>query len=429
MTDYFPLRQKPSLAPYKKGDFLILFGELFTRGYANGLVEEAEKLGMTIIQTTVGRRDPDGSLRKLNEDEFAHIQTPFINIPLESGFDLEKNSAGISPVDQLKETKLSNWQNCKLDFASIQESQKKGTLRFRNNVKSYISEVEKLIPPGANVLFAHLMAGGVPRAKIVMPIMNWVFKGSGDRNVESEVFWSSDIGRLCELSFNEVTADSFRHLLELSTDMRNKIESNSGHVSYIAYGYHGTEVEINGNYQWQTYSPYIQGWAKKRLENIAAEYHSQGINCCVYNCPEILTNSSSIFQGVEIPLYALLSSLSKNTNHAKSKEVASKCLELLKDDLKIDTIVETLNSFFNNPLTKKYCSFENWPMHSSKEQMELMLNTSDEIRAFHKNEKIVMTSLLSEVVFECCGYIMLHDSWKPTQSKAWINHDVIIKTF
>ena len=33
-----------------------IIGELFSRGYANGLVEEAEKCGMTILRATVGRR-------------------------------------------------------------------------------------------------------------------------------------------------------------------------------------------------------------------------------------------------------------------------------------------------------------------------------------------------------------------------------------
>lgn len=49
MNTYHALRQKPEKAPYQAGDVLVLFGELFSRGYANGLVEEAERLGMKII--------------------------------------------------------------------------------------------------------------------------------------------------------------------------------------------------------------------------------------------------------------------------------------------------------------------------------------------------------------------------------------------
>ena len=38
--DYFPIRHKPTPHLFQKGDVLVLFGELFNRGYANGLVEE-----------------------------------------------------------------------------------------------------------------------------------------------------------------------------------------------------------------------------------------------------------------------------------------------------------------------------------------------------------------------------------------------------
>lgn len=429
MQNYFPLRQKPSLAPYKKGDVLVLFGELFSRGYATGLVEEAERIGMTVIRATVGRRDKDGQLRSLTDEEMAQIPQPFINIPLEAGFDLEKDDNGVCPVDQLKEAKLSNWENCKLNFQSIENSRQKGLERFKKQVAQYLVELEKHIPAGANVLFAHLMAGGVPRAKIVMPVMNWVFKGTGDRYLASEKFWQSDIGRLCETSFNEVTADTYRHLIELSGPLREKLQMSGSHVSYVAYGYHGTEIEINGKIQWQTYSPYIQGWAKKRLENISSEFFAKGISSCVYNCPEILTNSSSIFQGVEIPLYPLISLLSKETQNPKAQKVLKDCLALLKDGTGVDDIIQITDGYFNTPVTKEYCSFDKWPQHSSKEQMEEMLMRSEQLYALHKDEKQLITSVLSEVVFSACGYVMIHSSWKPEQPYAWINHDLVTKAF
>ena len=71
MTEYKPMQQLPETAGYKAGDVLVLAGELFGRGYANGLVDEAKRLGMTVIGTTVGRRDPDGTLRPLTSDELA----------------------------------------------------------------------------------------------------------------------------------------------------------------------------------------------------------------------------------------------------------------------------------------------------------------------------------------------------------------------
>jgi len=42
-----PLRDIPQTNIFRKGDVFVLFGELFGRGYANGLINEARKAGMT----------------------------------------------------------------------------------------------------------------------------------------------------------------------------------------------------------------------------------------------------------------------------------------------------------------------------------------------------------------------------------------------
>lgn len=421
------LKQKPALAPYKKGDVLVLFGELFSRGYANGLVEEAERREMTIVRATVGRRE-NGQLRSLNAEEAAAIPKPFINIPLEAGFDLEPDSDGFAPVDQLKDVKLSEWESAKMNFKSIEDSRQKGVARFRKNVSSFMSELEPLIPKGANVVFAHLMAGGVPRIKIVMPLMNRTCKGTGDRYLASKQLWDSDIGKFCAISFREVTAETFRHLLELSTPLRDKIEAGGGHVGYTGYGYHGTQILNGGEYQWQTYTPYIQGWAKKDLENIAMEASKKGIHACVYNCPEILTNSSSIFQGVEVSLYPLLGAIEKECgSSAKGKKVLAVCDALLKDDTELQDMMTYTENYLNLPEIREHCDFENWPQHSSKQQLETMLTASEKLISMHKNDKQLITSELSEVVFHACGYVMLHDSWNPRSPVAWIGHDLVAR--
>lgn len=430
MSQLIPLRTKPKLSPYKKGDVLVLFGELFQRGYANGLVEEAEQRGMTIIHSTVGRREKDGTLRPLNAEEVAAIPQPFINIPIEAGFDLEPAKNNISPVDQIKDVKLSDWEKTQIDWNAIAESNAKGTQRFRTSVANWLHAVESHIPKGAQVCIAHLMAGGVPRTKIVMPLMNRAVKGTGDRYLPSELFWNSQIGLLCQKSFMEVTAETFNHLLELSTDLREKINANGGHVSYLAYGYHGTEVLIGDNYKWQTYTPYLQGWAKIRLEEIADSWYKKGVAACVYNCPEILTNSSSIFQGVEVSLYPLILAMQKECPQSvATKEMLSRCAELLQDPSKnFEEIKKLTYQFMTDPDLVAKTNFNQWPSHSSKAQLEKMLAVSEQLYALHKDEKNLLTAVLSEYVFQACGYLMLHDSYQPKQSTAWIGHDVIAKT-
>lgn len=427
-SSFTPLRNLPDQPGFKSGDVMVVFGELFSRGYANGLVEAAERRGMTIVRATVGRREKDGQLRALNEEEKAGVPKPFINIPLEAGFDMEPASDGISPCDHLATVKMKEWDSTKLDFDKVEESRVSARKRFQKNVAAFFKELEALIPEGANVLFAHTMAGGVPRAKVLMPTMNKVFKGKGDRFLASKAFWESDIGRLCDINFNEVTADTFYEMVKASLDLRERLQKNGGQTYYVAYGYHGTEVLMNGSYQWQSYSPYVQGWAKVRLEDHAKEFWSQGLVTSVYNCPEILTNSSSIFLGVEVCLYPLIGALLKeggDSTYVQGK--VEKLKSLLQDGISIDKVLQTTDNYLTQPTIQNSYAFEGWPQHNEKEQMELMLNTSAELIAMHKDTKDLMTFQLSQDVFSATGEIMLGDIWSKNQPVSWLGHDIVAK--
>ncbi|EWS63031.1 hypothetical protein Y695_03739 [Hydrogenophaga sp. T4] len=52
------LNQLPQKNIFRAGDVFVLFGELFGRGYANGLVNEARQAGMSIIGITVAAARP-----------------------------------------------------------------------------------------------------------------------------------------------------------------------------------------------------------------------------------------------------------------------------------------------------------------------------------------------------------------------------------
>ncbi|MBX2986908.1 MAG: hypothetical protein KF802_03335 [Bdellovibrionaceae bacterium] len=423
------LREAPALSPFQKGDVLVLFGELFSRGYANGLVEEAERLGMTIVRATVGRREKDGVLRPLTAEEAATIPAPFINVPLEAGFDLEPNSQGLSPVELMKDVKLSDWEGFQFPAGALEESRERGIERFRRNTAEFMRQLRPLIPAGANVLFAHLMAGGVPRTKVVMPLLNRVVKGTGDRYLPSQKLWDSSIGRFCAMNFREVTAETLRHLLVESTPLRQEIEGRGRHVSYLAYGYHGTEILLQGDYRWQTYTPYVQGWAKMDLENIAREFHREGRHVAVYNCPEILTNSSSIFQGVELSLYPLIDAFDKeDASSPVTAKIKRACAELLVDgEATFERIRGIISSYYANPEIRAHCLFERWPQHTSREQLETMLAASQDLQDLHKDPKQLITAVLSESVFEACGRLMLHDSWTANEPVRWIGHDGVTR--
>ncbi len=427
-TSGSPLREVKNLRSTTSSPaYLVLFGELFSRGYANGLVDEAHQHGYKIIKSTVGRREADQSLRPLLDSEKPTECDHFINVPLEAGFDYEKDAAGLSPVDRMKELGLKNWQDFKWPEGSLKQSQEKGQARFRKNVQQYVKELEKIVPhEKTHIIFAHLMAGGVPRTKIVMPLMNRVFKGTGDRYMASSEFWNSAIGEVCSLNFNEVTAKTFDILIEETSDIREKIETSGGHVSYVAYGYHGTEIWIQTELQWQSYSPYLQGWAKIELEKVSEKWFQKGIKSCVYNCPEILTNSSSIFQGVEVPLYALIRIFQKMyPDHGRTHRLIHEATQLLKQPQMLELIYKMIDDFYTDPEIQKTIHFENWPSHSTSYQLEKLLKVSNQIVDCHLSDKQLMVGLLSEVVFKSCGWGMFHDSFTAEKPVRWIGHDFV----
>lgn len=432
------MREVPPSAAFKKGDVLVVFGELFARGYANGIVDEAERHGLTVIRSTVGRRDPSGpmagQLRKLNETELKDQKTPFINVPLEAGFDLEPAfDGGPTPNSFFEGVKLSEWEKAEADFSMIEKSRVRGRDRFRKSVKEYVTQLKTMIPKGANVIFCHTMAGGVPRTKVIMPVMNRVFKGIGDRHVPSSTLFESAIGRYALMNFDDVTAETYRTLVEETSELREEINRSGGTARYIAYGYHGTEVLVDGKFEWQTYTPYFQGWAKMRLEKIAVDFAKSGIKTCVYNCPEILTNSSSIFLGVEVSLYPLLGALEKSLSSAteegkrRLQMVLSDCKALLKPEHNIEKIMVFTKAYIQSDLIREHSVFEKWPQNNSRPQMETMLNASETLFSQHKDEKNLMTSVLSEQVFRATGHVMFHDSFTCERPVVWLGHDVLAK--
>ncbi|HEX9023943.1 MAG TPA: hypothetical protein VF799_08905, partial [Geobacteraceae bacterium] len=350
MTGFNPMRQLPSPAGYGEGDLLVLCGELFGRGYANGIIDEAKRRGMTVIGTTVGRRDTDGALRPLAAGELADAEAQLggkiINIPLEAGFDMEPDESGVSPVERLKGVKPDEWEGVVLDWDAIEQSRERGIRRLKANMAAMAEELAKLVPAGANVLFVHCMAGGVPRARVYMPLFNRIFKGQGERFLSSEKFWNSDLGRLCKISFDEVTGDTYGHLLDATARLAAGIKARGGRTACAAYGYHGCEVLINGEYSWQSYNPYLPGWAKIRLEERAAAAWQQGMAAAVFNSPEIQTNSSALFMGVEISLYPLLASLERCGNVAVREE----CRSLLRDGVTIEELLAEAGQYLASPI-------------------------------------------------------------------------------
>jgi hypothetical protein len=431
MTQQVSLRDIPQHSIFRKGDIFVLFGELFGRGYANGLVNEARKAGMTIIGITVGRRDENNALRVLTAEELstaeANLGGRIINVPLMAGFDLDAPLGCPTPTELLGSMTLKSWQEDKLDWQQIEKCREVGVKRFTDSTAIVMRELDGMIPNGSNVLFAHTMAGGIPKVKVFLAIANRIYKGRGERFMSSRALLDSDLGRLCLMNFDEVTANTFQYLISGSEAIRTRLEKSGAQVRYTAYGYHGTEILIDGAYQWQTYSNYTQGSAKMKLERVAQDAWAQGIKATVFNCPEIRTNSSDIFVGVELSLFPLLTALNKEGGADWAKVQWQACRDLLQEGISLEALLQKIDDYNATGVMRAYRDFAAWPMDNSRELADLMIGTSEEITQMHKDRKALVTDILSALVLEGAGPLMFLEASNPAAPVLWLNHDVLAR--
>lgn len=431
MNSPSPLTRLPQNHLFRQGDVFVLFGELFGRGYANGLVNEARQAGMEIVGITVGRRDDDNALRPLDDEELAAAEANLggriINVPLMAGFDLDAPAGEPTPTAMLGGMTLKTWMGDKLDWAHVEKCREIGIRRFKDSLAEVMARLDGMVADGRNVFFAHTMAGGIPKAKVFLAIANRIYKGRGERFMSSQALLDSDLGKLILQNFDEVSANSFEYLIDGSAAIRARLEGTGGQVRYSAYGYHGTEILIEGRYQWQTYTNYTQGYAKMRLERAARTAWAAGVKATVYNCPEIRTNSSDIFVGVELPLISLLKALKHEQGGAWAEAQWQACRALLQDDVTLETVLEKLEAFHRSAIMQGFRDFAAWPMPNSEALADLMIGASDEIVRMHKDNKALITDLLSTLVLEATGPLMFRESSAPGGPVLWLNHDIIAR--
>jgi hypothetical protein len=251
-----------------------------------------------------------------------------------------------------------------------------------------------------------------------------VFRGTGERYLPSEAFWSSDLGRLWAAGFEEVTARTFERLVRATAPLRE----GGRRVRYAAYGYHGCEILVGGRFRWQTYVPYLQGWAKLLLERLAEGAWREGVRCTVFASPEIWTASSALFLGVEVALYPLLRALREEGPRAPAAEEAwARCRAALREGATVEGLLARADEYLAAPALAPFRDLARWPQHTTREQLESMLAASDATLAMSADPKSPACAALSPFVFRAVGRIMLDASFEPTAPVVWLNHDVVAK--
>lgn len=432
MTTSRPLEKISHNTLFQKGDIFVLFGELFGRGYATGLLEQAKAAGMTVIGITVGRREADNTLRALTDEELAaaeeNLGGKIINLPLMAGFDLDAPEGTATPTELVNKMSLDTWQEDKLDWDHIAKCRELGTQRFKSTLVQIMDQLNDLIPAGKNVLFAHTMAGGIPRAKVFMAIANRIYKGRGARHMASQDLLDSDLGKLILQNFDDVTANTFAHLLDASKAIRERVEGEGGQVRYTAYGYHGTRVLIEDEYRWQTYTSYTQGYAKMRLEDHAKQAWENGVKATVFNCPEIRTNSSDVFAGIELSLLPLMAAFKKEGGGAWAEGVLQRCQDMLKDGVTVDDVLQKVSDYQLDDAMQPFYNFEAWPMPNSAAQVDKTVGTSQDIVDMHKDRKVQISDELSQHVLAATGALIFGEASNPAAPVLWLDHDVVAQS-
>jgi hypothetical protein len=164
-----------------------------------------------------------------------------------------------------------------------------------------------------------------------------------------------------------------------------------------------------------------------RLERIAESAWSQGVKATVYNCPEIRTNSSDIFVGVELSLFPLLKALKKEHGSAWAEAQWQACRVLLQDGNSLEALLQKIDDYNASNVMARFRDFAAWPMDNSAELADLMIGTSDEITQMHHDRKALVTDHLSALVLEGTGPLMFYGTSDPASPVLWLNHDVIAK--
>jgi len=107
---------------------------------------------------------------------------------------MEQDDDGRSPLEQFQEGEAGLLGQARLDWNGIEQSRQRGITRFTDALAQFVAILEKQIPQGVNVLFVHTMAGGIPRARVYMPLFNRVFKGQGERYSPRRLFGTRNWG-------------------------------------------------------------------------------------------------------------------------------------------------------------------------------------------------------------------------------------------
>ena len=164
-----------------------------------------------------------------------------------------------------------------------------------------------------------------------------------------------------------------------------------------------------------------------RLEGVAKAAWRSGVKATVFNCPEIRTNSSDVFAGLELSLLPLLAALKKEGGGAWVEVLWQGCQDLLKDGVTLEALLQMVLDYQHNEAMQPYYDFDLWPLPNSAAQAEKTIGTSQEIVQLHKDSRILVSDVLSHHVVKAIGQLIFGEVSEPSGPVLWLNHDLVAR--
>ena len=93
----------------------------------------------------------------------------------------------------------------------------------------------------------------------------------------------------------------------------------------------------------------------------------------------------------------------------------------------LEDVLQKIADFHGSEVMQPYRDFAAWPMPNSPAQADLQIGTSEAIVNMHKDRGALTTDLLSTLVLEATGALMLRESAAPSGPVLWLNLDIIAR--
>ena len=100
---------------------------------------------------------------------------------------------------------------------------------------------------------------------------------------------------------------------------------------------------------------------------------------------------------------------------------------MLKDDVSLESILQTVGDYQQSATMQPYYNFEGWPMANGAEQVEMTVGTSQDIVALHKDRKVLVSDVLSSHVLDATGQLIFGSASEPDGPVLWLDHDMVAR--